>query len=486
MSKRKRIISLDAKRKQRLPEKEKAPKKATTPKKTKILKKGISLNKLEKRKQMIIVAAAIVAIIIGVMLVTRPNAYEISVGDEVLGIVKGEQILDQSLDVVAASLKEKYNSQVNVVTRPQVKPVHVSKRKLVTPDYLISKIKENVAYEIQMIDLVIDGTSRGFFVDQAAAEKLIQEIVNKSVPKGIKEIKEGKLIADVDFKSVFVSEDSIASPEDIFKTLTKTQEEGKVYTLVPGDNLWTIAAKNSTTIQELMALNPTITEDSVLQIGQELNVKIDKPVVSVRVVEEYKKEEEFMPELIVTEDADKYVTYRKQVNPGKKGKKEVTINNIYIDGLLQETINKEIEVLDKGESERIVVGTKQLPPKAATGKFRSPATGRLTSGFGSRWGTVHNGIDIANSIGTPIYAADGGTVKTANWQGGFGNLVIIDHGNGFQTYYGHSSKLLVTDGQKVAKGEKIALMGSTGNSTGFHVHFEIRKNGTPQNPYDYI
>ena len=475
MNKKKPIISLAERRNKR-----------QTGKSVSIPKKGITLNKLEKRQQRIIIVAGLIAVIIGVFLVTRPNAYEVSVEDEVIGIVKGEQVVQQSLDVVTATLKDKYKSEVKVVTQPQVKPVHASKKKLVTPDYLISKIKENVAYEIQMIDLVIDGKSRGIFVNKEAAEKLIEEVVSKYIPEGIAEIKESKLEANVDFKPVFVSEDSISDSDEVYKALTKTEEEGKVYTLVAGDNLWAIASKNDMTVQELLTVNPDITEATVLQIGQELNVKIDKPAVSVRIVEEYKKEEEFMPEPIVTEDADKYVTYRKQVSPGKKGKKEITINNIYIDGLLQETINKDINVLDQGESERIVVGTKQLPPKAATGKFRMPTTGRLTSGFGPRWGTMHNGIDFANSYGTPIYAADGGTVKIASWQGGYGNLVIIDHGNGFQTYYGHSSKILVQEGQKVAKGEKISLMGSTGNSTGSHLHFEIRKNGVPQNPYNYI
>lgn len=475
MSKKKRIISLDKKRKNKrfglsVP----------------MPKKGITLRRLEKRQQMIIIVAAVVAIIIGMILVRRPNAYQVSVGENVLGIVKGDQVPDQSLEVVVATLKEKYQSEVKIITQPQVEPVRASKKKLITPDYLISQLKENVDYEIKMIDLVIDGTSVGIFASQAEAEKLIQEIINKYIPEGVTDIKEATLAAEVKFNPVFVKEDSLADPEKVYAALTKTKEEGKVYTITPGDNLWVIAGKNDMTIEELLKVNPDLTEETVLQIDQEINVKIDKPAVSVKVVEEYKKEEEFMPEPIVTEDADQYVTYRKQVSPGKKGKKEVTINNIYMDGLLQETINKEIEILDQGESERIVVGTKKLPPKAATGKFRSPTTGRLTSGYGARWGTMHNGIDIANSYGTPIYAADGGTVRTACWQGGFGNLIIIDHGNGFETYYGHSSKILVCDGQKVAKGEKISLMGSTGNSTGSHVHFEIRKNGTPQNPYNYI
>lgn len=443
-------------------------------------------NSLPKEKQLIILVSTIIAIIIGVVLVTRPNAYEVKVGEQVLGIVKSEQVPAESLEVVIASLKDKYKAEVRVVNEPQVNLIHASRKDLVTPDYLISQIKQHVDCEIQMIDFVVDGQSKGIFKNKEEVDQLIQKIIDKYIPKDIKEIKEAKLNASVDYKSVYATESQLADPDKVYEALTKTKEEGKIYTLVSGDNLWAIAEKNDMKVEEIIAINPGITEQTVLQIGQELNVKIDKPEVSVKIVEAFKKEEEFMPEPIVTEDADKYLTYRKQVTPGKKGKKEVTINNIYIDGLLQETISKEIDIIDKGESEKIVVGTKKLPAKAATGKFKSPASGQLTSSFGPRWGRMHEGIDIANSQGTPIYAADGGTVKSAGWEGAYGNLVIIDHGNGFQTYYGHASKLLVKPGQQVGKGEKISLMGSTGRSTGSHVHFEIRKDGVPKNPANYI
>lgn len=450
----------------------------------------MSLNRgkksLPKEKVMIIIGAAIVAVIIGVFLITRPNAYEVTVGEEVIGIVKGEEVPGESLDVVIATLKDKYKAEVRVTNEPEVKPVRASRKKIVTPEYLISQIKDKVACEIQMVDFVINGESKGIFKSQADVDALIAKIIEKYIPEGVQDITERKLDADVDYKPVFVTEDQLADPDKVYEALTETKEEGKIYTVVSGDNLWVIADKNDMTVEGILGVNPGMTEETVLQIDQELNIKVDKPAVSVQVVEEFKKEEEFMPEPIVTEDADKYVTYRKQVDPGKKGKKEITINNIYIDGLLQETINKEIDVIDPGESEKIVVGTKKLPAKAATGKFRSPASGRISSPFGTRWGRMHNGIDIANSRGTPIYASDGGTIKSASWQGAYGNLVVIDHGNGFQTYYGHASKMLVKSGQKVAKGEQIALMGSTGRSTGNHVHFEVRKDGVPKNPANYI
>lgn len=108
-----------------------------------------------------------------------------------------------------------------------------------------------------------------------------------------------------------------------------------------------------------------------------------------------------------------------------------------------------------------------------------PAKGVLTSGFGRRWGRMHKGIDIAAPVGTPIFAAASGEVISAGWNsGGYGNLVKIRHPDGSVTYYGHNSRVLVREGQMVAQGEQISEMGSTGRSTGPHLHFEVRPDGT--------
>jgi murein DD-endopeptidase MepM/ murein hydrolase activator NlpD len=110
--------------------------------------------------------------------------------------------------------------------------------------------------------------------------------------------------------------------------------------------------------------------------------------------------------------------------------------------------------------------------------FSWPAAGKLTSRFGRRWGRMHKGIDIAGPVGTPINAAADGTVISAGWNsGGYGNLVEIKHSDGTTTRYGHNSRLSVSVGQTVRQGQQLAEMGSTGHSTGSHLHFEIRPTG---------
>jgi murein DD-endopeptidase MepM/ murein hydrolase activator NlpD len=118
--------------------------------------------------------------------------------------------------------------------------------------------------------------------------------------------------------------------------------------------------------------------------------------------------------------------------------------------------------------------------------FVWPVNGTVTSGYGPRWGRLHEGVDIAAPTGTPIWAAAAGTVIYAGWLGGYGNLVVVDHGNGLATAYGHASAILVAVGQSVSQGETIALVGSTGNSTGPHLHFEVRVNGIAVDPLLYL
>jgi len=121
-----------------------------------------------------------------------------------------------------------------------------------------------------------------------------------------------------------------------------------------------------------------------------------------------------------------------------------------------------------------------------------PVRGWISSGFGPRSSpfsgseTFHAGIDIANDFGSPVRATADGVVAFSGWEGGYGKLVVLDHGNGLRTLYGHNSALKVSVGQKIRRGTIISLMGSTGESTGPHCHYEVRLHGTPVNPVKYL
>jgi murein DD-endopeptidase MepM/ murein hydrolase activator NlpD len=126
------------------------------------------------------------------------------------------------------------------------------------------------------------------------------------------------------------------------------------------------------------------------------------------------------------------------------------------------------------------------PVAASSGQLSWPVAGPVTSGFGSRWGRMHEGIDVGVGTGTAVHAAAAGTVVYAGWMSGYGNVVVIDHGNGLSTAYAHNSSLLVSQGTSVGQGAVVALSGNTGHSTGPHVHFEVRVNGAPVDPLGYL
>jgi len=127
-----------------------------------------------------------------------------------------------------------------------------------------------------------------------------------------------------------------------------------------------------------------------------------------------------------------------------------------------------------------------VPSQVSSSGFAWPAHGVLTSPFGWRWGRMHEGIDIAVANGTPVVASASGIVIVAGWMGGYGNLVVVDHGGGIATAYGHNGNVTVGVGQQVAQGQLIAYSGNTGNSTGPHVHFEVRVNGSAVDPLGYL
>jgi len=118
--------------------------------------------------------------------------------------------------------------------------------------------------------------------------------------------------------------------------------------------------------------------------------------------------------------------------------------------------------------------------------FTWPTSGQITSGFGPRWGRMHQGLDIAAPTGRPITAAKSGTVIVAGWSGGYGQLVVIDHGGGLATAYAHQSRIAVKTGDPVTQGGLVGFVGSTGHSTGPHLHFEVRVNGAAQDPLPYL
>lgn len=138
------------------------------------------------------------------------------------------------------------------------------------------------------------------------------------------------------------------------------------------------------------------------------------------------------------------------------------------------------------ETERLLARAESSVSRGSGSRFTWPTEGELTSGFAQRWGKHHDGIDLANDIGTTVRAARAGRISYSGWSSGYGRMIMIEHDQDYTTVYGHLNESYVSEGQYVKAGQSIAAMGNTGYSTGPHLHFEVRKNGTPINPYNVL
>lgn len=295
---------------------------------------------------------------------------------------------------------------------------------------------------------------------------------------GIVEIAFGE---DVEVVESYVNTDQITDVNTAIDLVTKDKEENKLYEVESGDCLTTIADKFNLSLAKLLEMNSYLTADSTIDIGDEIVVTVPEPELSVIVKEERTYEEDYNAPIQYIDDDSMYQGEEVVQQEGTTGHRQVVAIISYRNG--DETGREIIHETIMNESvPQVVIRGTLVPPTY----IKPLSGGTLSSGFEKRWGTFHYGIDWACPIGTAIKASCGGTVISAGWASGYGYCVTLQHPDGKQTRYGHLSKILVSVGQKVAQGEKIALSGNTGDSTGPHVHFEIIVNGTRVNPMNYL
>lgn len=274
---------------------------------------------------------------------------------------------------------------------------------------------------------------------------------------------------------------NITDIDTAIEDVTKEKEENETYVVEEGDCLSSIAEKYDLYMAQLLAMNPGLTADSVIGIGDLITVMVPKPELSVIVTKQMTYEESYEAEEEYVYNDSLYTTDRRVLSEGATGYRKVKAKVVYEnDSEISRDIIEE-SIITPASSKVVEIGT-IVPPT-----FIKPlAGGRFSSGFGRRWGTMHKGVDWACPIGTAINASCDGKVVTAGWVRGYGYLVEIAHSNGMHTRYGHLSQILVSVGESVSQGEKVALSGNTGDSTGPHVHFEIIVNGSQVNPLDYL
>ena len=364
----------------------------------------------------------------------------------------------------------------------------VSRQLVVDQNTLEADLSQELGVVTSAYCLYVEGELIGATPYEGALEELLSQLQGAATDENTISC---TFAENVEIRQELVPSDRIVNLGYLAETLYSTKQEEVTYTVVKGDTWSEIAEDHGMTSKELLAMNPGYDIDKI-QIGEVLTLSAAVPYLTMTVVQREHYVEDVMYDIEYTDTANLYQGDYEVTSKGEYGAADVVANVTYVNG--EETARTVLSsvTLKEPVTEQQLRGTKERPTWLPTGTFRWPTSGRITSTFGGRaspggiGSTNHKGIDIANSYGTPIYAADGGTVTYAGWMGGYGYLVQINHGNGYVTYYGHNSSLLVSVGQHVYKGQQIARMGSTGNSTGNHCHFEVRYNGVAKNPLNYL
>ena len=352
-------------------------------------------------------------------------------------------------------------------------------------------------------EVIVEGKSIGY-VETADAYKDALSQINDQLENDFGA--EYTLHPELKLKGTIVPKDQITSQEDLEKSLaslTQYMEEGCMIT-VNGEELaalkteetaklvldeildqYTVSGIRAHFTENVELVTKQISTASFFNIDNAREFLLSSGKLHTEVKENQILHETIDFETVEEPDNSMYIGSRTTVQEGAVGEHALSVMVTYQDGveISRETVSDVVTAEPVAEIVR--VGTKEIPNQG-TGNFKVPVSGRLSSGFGARWGRNHNGIDLSASVGTPIYASDTGVVICAEYKGSYGNLVKIDHKNGYVTYYAHCSEILVSNGQAVTQGQLIARVGNTGNSTGPHCHFEIQYQGTPQNPYNFI
>ncbi len=430
-------------------------------------------------------ASAAILILAGTTYFSTLN-YEVYIDGNMIGVVDRKSDVYNLVENIKESVPDQFGGDRKIGQSIELKSVHVSKAQLIAQEQLEESIRQSIDVQVNAFGIKANGNIVALVKSEKEAKGILEEIkeLYKDDEEGIESSEIG-FVQDVKIEEVQANISDIKSSDNAFMYIVQGTDKLETYEVKSGDSAWSIARALDIHVSDIEKANSDIDVEK-LQIGQELNVTVAKPYISVKTSQEITYEEKIPYEIVYEDTKAMYKGDKKVKVEGHEGVKKIKAKQVKIDGILSMTEVIQEKVVQDPKSKVVLKGTKERPKTLAFGSFINPTRGRLSSPFGRRWGKMHTGIDIANSSGTSIYAADGGKVTYAGWKNGYGNVLIIDHENGYQTYYAHCSKLYMSKGQRVYRGQKIAAIGNTGRSTGPHLHFEVRKNGTPQNPKKYV
>ena len=414
--------------------------------------------------------------------------YEYSYHGRPLGVVKEQRDVIEILDLVSDELSKEYGT--NIIIDPEnditFRTVVSSGREIDDQDTVLKRLTYMGEINADVSAIIVNNKPIVIVENEAAAKEVLREVKRLYVTDSDKtEYEYIGFAEDVTIEPYRTTLKNVSGKKAAIQKLLSGGQAAVQYEIKDGDTLFDICMDNNLSMNDLETMNPGIT-DGVIRPGDIINLQKVIPLLTIETVEVTTYAEAVPFETEYKDSSYYYVGEKVLSRGGADGRDSVTARITKRNGEVVEKEELERERIVEPINEIILKGTKVAPPKKGTGTFVYPANGILTSPFGYRWGRNHDGIDIGARTGTPIRATDGGTVTLSGWYYGYGLTIIIDHGGGYKSLYGHNSANYVSVGQKVFQGQTIAAVGNTGRSTGPHLHFEIQKYGVPMNPYNYF
>ncbi|MFZ7102907.1 MAG: peptidoglycan DD-metalloendopeptidase family protein [Peptococcaceae bacterium] len=444
-----------------------------------------------KGKIILIIGVIGLLLITGISyLITPTKGYAVKIDNKEIGIIAEKKILDNVLEELRTAKAEETGLTIkDTVNQVVAEDIEGYRKEPLTKDALKTALQNQLDWMIEAVGININGEFKAYLASQSAADEVINRLKEEYIegPEG-EELLAADFEEDVKVTVADVGLGQLTDPERAVTLILNGTDKIETYKVRKGDTLWDIAHANNMTVTELKEANPQLEKD-VLSIDQELKLVKSEPMVHIVTEVQYTTEEKIPFDTKYISSSDLWRGQSRVETPGENGEQKVTYKVTEKNGV---EVNREIlekVVLAEPMTKVVYQGTKVMVASrggGGEGKLAWPLRGRITSGYGWRRLGFHTGIDIDGVTGDPVFAAEAGAVISAGWKGSYGYCIDIDHGDGLLTRYAHLSKIDVKMAQQVKRGDYIGRVGTTGNSTGSHLHFEVRVNGDHTNPLKYL
>lgn len=436
------------------------------------------------KKTVFITALALLAGSFAFRLNTGVKAYAVEVNGSRIATVTQRADAEKLVEQLKTEKVRLWNRKVDVEQRLAFKEVNAKRYQLDNLVTVKNRLNKSLTFVAVATGIKVDGNIAVVVKDNKTAEAVLQQVKNSTKTDNLK-VDSVSFQEKVELMDVPSSLRNVLPVDKAVEHLQGGKEEKSVHVVKEGDSLWTIARANDMRVKDLIEMNPSLSEH--LDLGQEIKLVAVKPLLNVLVTGEQSVEQVVPYKVVVQTDKNMARGKEEVKTPGEKGLKKETYKVVLKNG---DTVNRTLidQKVIKEPKDRVVVQGKKVmvASRSGGGKLGWPIRGRITSPYGSRWGGTHTGLDIDGVTGQPVGAAADGVVISAGRDGGYGKNVLVRHSNGLVTRYAHLSKIEVSVGQKLSRGELLGRVGSTGHSTGSHLHFEVITGGRTVNPTKYL